>query len=365
MATLSFADLKNTALPSLWDGGEMTKVQLADGTTMDQIIRDVQAGLNMINQDMLTLPHYGGLVAVQDDAAVEYPIGVSNGVQVAGEYSTPNPQRGATSGHMLPLVPYERAAGWTMMYLRKARMKRVDADVRSIITDVRSHWQKALLTRFFKMAGETVGTTSNASVPFADGGSTDSAYVPPQSPDGEDFTSAHDHFLRQAALNDTNVSAAIETLQEHGHQGPFDIIGSRADAATWTGLTGFKNPEWPGIVYHASAVERADVNEITNYFGYVETDYGIARVWLTPRVPTNYYGVHCSYGPGDPRNALRVRIDPNLGFGWRLVPGDWVNAPQLMAVAYNEFGVGVGEDRTNGVCVYVAAIGDYVTPTIS
>ena len=33
MATLSFADLKETALPSLWDSGEIEKVRLADGTT--------------------------------------------------------------------------------------------------------------------------------------------------------------------------------------------------------------------------------------------------------------------------------------------------------------------------------------------
>jgi len=48
-----------------------------------------------------------------------------------------------------------------------------------------------------------------------------------------------------------------------------------------------------------------------------------------------------------------------------LVPGNWIAAPQTMAVGYSEFGVGIGEDRTNGVFTLIAAAGDYITPTIS
>ena len=365
MATLSSAGLKETSLPSLWDSGELEKVRLADGTTFNQVVADLQAGLRVLNASLLDMPHYGDMIAIQDDPQVEYPIGVSNGVEEATEYSVPTPKRGATTGHMLPLRQWDRALGWTMMYLRRARQARLDADVRSAVVDIKSHWQKQLLTRFFKMEGETVGSTGNASVPFADGGATDSSYVPPDSPDGESFTGSHIHFLRHSDITDANVTAAIEHLQEHGHRSPFDIIAARADAGTWTSLSGFKAPEWPGIVYHASTTERAAIPEITRYLGYIETDYGIARLWLTPRLPANYYGVYKSYGPGDPRNPLRVRINPNVGFGWQLVPGNWVNAPQLMAVLYSEFGVGVGEDRTNGVCVYIADSGSYTTPTIS
>jgi len=365
MATLGFADLKNTALPSLWDEGEIVKARLADGSTFEQMLADLRAGLQVLNGALLDMPHYAGLFAIQDEPEVEYHIGVSNGFEEATEYSTPDPRRGATTGHMLPLTAYDRGLGWTMMYLRKARAIALDADVRSGVADAKDLWQQKLLTRHFKKEGVTVGSTSNASVPFADGGDTDSAYVPPKSPDGEAFTSSHDHFLRQAAISDANLGTAVETLQEHGHPSPFDIIAARADASSWTGLTGYKAPEWPGIVYHASGVERAGVAEVSEYFGYVETDYGICRLWLTPRVPTNYYSLFKTYGRGDPRNPLRVRISPQVGFGFNLVPGNWVNAPSQMAVLYTEFGVGVGEDRTNGVCVYIHASGDYVTPTIS
>ena len=37
----------------------------------------------------------------------------------------------------------------------------------------------------------------------------------------------------------------------------------------------------------------------------------------------------------------------------------------LMAVPYAEWGVGIGEDRTNGVAVEIDSSGDYATPPIS
>jgi len=365
MATLGFADLRETDFPSLWDETEILKARLADGTSIEGMIADLRSGLQMLNGSLLDMPHYGMLFAVQDNPEVEYPIGVSNGFEVASEYGVPSPRRGATTGHMLPLVAYDRALGWTMRYLRKARSNKLDADVRSVVVDARAIWQQKLLTRFFSSSGNTVGSTSNADVPFADAAATDSTYVPPDSPEGESFDTSHTHFLRHASISDTNLGTTIEHLQEHGHQSPFDIIASRTDASSWTGLTGYKAPEWPGVVYHASAVERADVGEVSNYFGYVETDYGICRVWLTPRVPTNYYGAYKAYGAGDPRNPLRVRIDRNVGFGFTLVDGNWVNLPTHLVVVYTEFGVGIGEDRTNGVCVEIDSSGSYASPTIS
>jgi hypothetical protein len=365
MATLGYADLKDTALPTLWDEDELTKVRLQDGRTLAQLTAEVQRGLQLLNGQLLDMPGYSSLFAVQDEPELEYNVGVSNGFQEAGEYTPPDPGRGATTGHMLPLKFYDRGLGWTMRYLVKARAAKLDADVRSVMVDARNIWQQKLLARFFKMEGETVGATANASVPLADGGTTDANYVPPDSPEGESFANSHDHFLRIATLDAAAISTAVEHLQEHGHQAPFDLVGSRADAGTYNGVTGFKAPEWPQIVYQSSPTERADIGDITRYFGYIETAYGIVRLWLTPRVPTNYFGVYKPYGAVDPRNPLRVRIDPVSGFGFNMFPGTWVNAPALLVVAGTEFGVGIGEDRTNGVAVLIAGAGDYVTPTIS
>lgn len=371
MALYGFGDLKDTALPSLWDTDEITKARLAEGASFEELVADVRVGLGGLNQEILGMPHYSSLFAVQDEPEVEYPIYTANGFEEATEYSVPDPRRGSTTGHMLPLKKYDRSMGWTMMYLREARRAKLDADIRSAMVDARDRWQKSLLNRFFSSTANTVGSTASADVPFADGGSADSTYIPPTSPGGETFAYTHEHFLdtsdtgiTSSTFDATAVNTAIEHLQEHGHESPFELIGARADAADWADVPGFKPPLWPGIAWQGSAVERAQIGEIGNYFGYIETDYGVARVWLTPRLPTENFGVYKAYGPGDPRNPLRVRINRQVGFGFRLVPGNWVNAPLDLLLIYIEFGVGVGEDRTNGVCVDLGASG-WTAPTIS
>ena len=363
MATIGFGDLKDMTWPATWDLTELKRVQLADGSSFEAMVRDIQSGLTTLNRSLLTLPHYGAMFAVQTELELEYPVGVTNGIEEATEYSIPNPKRGALTGHMLPIKAYDRGLGWTIMYLRNARTAKLDADVRSAMIDMRDGFQKHLLTRFFKSTYDAVGT-SGKSVPFADGGTADSTYVPPTAPDGGTFLYTHTHLLRYDTIANA-INPAILHLVEHGHTSPFEDIGSRTDAATWKAVTGFKSPEWPGIAYMSSTTERAMIAEISDYYGYLETPYGICRLWLTPRVPTNYFGAFKQYGDGDPRNPLRIRINSNFGWGWQLVPGLYVNAPATMAVMYSEYGVGIGEDRTNGVLCYIYASGSYVDPTIT
>lgn len=376
MATVGFADLKQTVLPSLWDADTIAKVRLADGSSFSELLGDIRAGLTAINRELLDMPHYGSMFAVQDpdEPMVEYPIGTPNGFGDATEYSTPDPARGDTTGHMLPVKPYDRSLGWTIMYLMEARRIKLEADVQSVIHDARKLWQQQLLTRFFSSTANTVGSTSSADVPFCDAGSADSTYVPPPSPQGEEFTSSHEHFLDTTdtgitanTIDQSAVEVAVEHLQEHGHEQPWDLVGSRSDVSDWTNttnVTGWKPVNWQDLVYHSSAVERAPLGDIGQFYGFIETDYGLVRVWLTPRLPTENFGVYKSYGPGDKRNPLRIRYSAQWGFGYNIIPGNWVNAPLDLVVIATKFGVGVGEDRTNGICVDLGAA-TWAAPTIS
>lgn len=369
MAILGYNDLKGRALPSLWDQDYLKKLELQGGRMVGDLLNEVQGALSVVNGDLINDPMFAGMLSVADEAAVEYAVGSSNsGVVEITDHSTPDPYKGVVTGHMLPLKDYARALGWTELGLRRAREATINADVRAAVRDIKNSFQQQALARFFKMEGETVGSTSNASVPLADGGTTDSSYVPFQSPDGETFTSAHDHFLRQASVTEANVSAALEHLQEHGHNSPFTVIISRSDIATWTALSGFKSPEWPQIRQfdNSSGADRAaGLADIERYIGYLETDWGIAQLWATPRVPANYYAAFKSYGTLDPRNPLRLRVDPATGYGWNIMRGQWVNMPHHLVVLHSAHGFGIGEDRTNGVAVYIAGSGDYTTPTIS
>jgi hypothetical protein len=368
--------LKQTALPALWDTETIAKVRLADGSSFEAELGKIQNGLAAINRELLAMPHYSDMFAVQDpsDPVVEYPIGTPNGFEDATEYSIPDPKRGDTLGHTLPIKPRDRSLGWTYMYLMEARASKLQADVQSVIHDARKLWQVQLLTRFFSSTANTVGGTSSADVPFCDAGSAQSTYVPVPSPEGEEFTSSHEHFLDTTdsgitsnTIDQSCVEVAVEHLQEHGHEQPYDIVGSRTDVSGWsnaTNVTGWKPIEWNDLMYHASAVERASATGIGQFYGFVETDYGLCRVWLTPRLPTMNFGVFKTYGPGDQRNSLRVRYSAEWGFGYNIIPGIFVNAPLDLVMVACKFGVGVGEDRTNGVCVDLGAA-TWAAPTIS
>lgn len=367
MAVLGPADQKNLVLPSLWDNTYINNFRLESGQTFEAMLAEIRQGLQMFNVgSLLGMTNYGGMIAVQDTPEVEYAVGTTAGVEEFVEYKPADPRRGQTTGHMIGLKTWNRTLGWTMLYLMKARQSQLDADLRSAFLDIGVQWQQRALTRFFKSTADTLGSTGK-SVPLADGGTADANYVPYTSPRGDTFTSSHNHFLRQAAtLTDALVIAAIKEVWHHGHNGPYTIIIPEADISTWQALSNFRIPTWADLNYLSNATVRADLPGIENdIFGYYESPYGLARVWATPRLPTGYYGVFKSYGAGDARNPLRVRFDPKFGLGWNLAPGMFINAPQYLAVMMAQFDFGIGQDRTNGVCVYNFASGNYVDPTIS
>lgn len=370
MAVLGPADLKDLALPSLWDNSEILKFRLENGSSFEELLGEVRTGLTAYNQNnLVSMENYGALLAVQDTPEVEYPTYTSRGVEELVEYKVADPGHGATTGHMIGLKAWNISLGWTMRYLQKARREKLDADIRMAFSDIRNHWQNKLLTRFFSNTATTIGS-SGKNVPFADGGTADSTYVPYRSPRGDTFASTHQHFLEQnATLSTTSVDAGVKHLWEHGHTAPYTAIIPEVDVSTWAALSGFKKPEWADIAYMSTTTERARglTSVDMDIFGYYESPFGIVRVWATPRLPTKYYGLFKDYGAGDARNPLRVRFDPKVGFGWNIVPGLLILAPQLMAAMMAEFDVGIGEDRTNGFAAFLngTGSGSYVVPTVS
>lgn len=367
MALLGFGDLKDNELHPLWDLEELKKLELRDGTTFDQMVREAQDVANAVSGEITRLEHYNQLFAVQDDPAIEYGTYTGGGIQEMTEYGVPDPYRGNTTGHMLPIKMFTRSMGWTYLALENRRRKKLEADLNVVVDDIRNHYQQRVLQRLFTMEAAKVNDTVGASVPFADGGTADSAWIPLRSPDGVVFANTHNHYLRLATLDIAAVVTAVKHLKEHGHKPPYDVIAADADAATWQALTEWRAPEWPGIIYRdsSSGADRAALTGTQEYAGYLETTEGVVRVWFTARVPTNYFNVHKAYGSGSAKAPLRMRIDAQKGFGWSIVPGQYVNSPLNLAVLRAEWDMGIGEDRTNSVNVYIFASADYVTPTIS
>lgn len=367
MGIIGVRDLKTIGLPDTWSASEVLKTRLASGETFADFMRTLGAAIPALNTSLVTgeFQLLGRLVAYTTDDLVEYPSGTQgNGVRRATEYADPIPSRGAVAGHMLPIEGWEVALGWTVAGLRKARQSQLDADVRAAVTDMKEMWQKLLLQRLFQMEPDPVGTITNASPGFADGGLATTQYAPPPSPRGMRFSNTHNHYLRLATLDENAVKQAVEHLWEHGHNAPYTIVASWADRATWAGMPGWVKPTYPGI-RPATTETRLEAPTTAPYDGYLEVDtYGIAQVVFSPLVPGGYFAVYREYGVLDSRNPLRVRWDDKLGVGWNLWPGrDF--GKRALAMFYAEFGVGVGADRTNGVCVKIASSGAYTSPQIA
>lgn len=365
MATLGYADLKDTKAHSLWDMDEMKRVALADGRTFDEMLGELQAALNIVNSDFADDAYYAGMLSVQDDAEVETDTdsGGEDFIKKITDHSKLDASKGMTTGWTLPLDDFGGALGWSLLGLQRRTSRQLQADLKVAINGIKKNFEKTTLARFFKMEAEAVGATSGASVPFCDGGTADSNFVPPPY-DGEEFLSTHDHFLRLDGISNANGAAAIAHLREHGHMGPYILTVADADKSSWTALTKFHPPKWDNVDWMQNTGPRAGFSQDDTFIGIFETDDGIAYVRSTARVPTGYYGAHKAYGKLDERNAMRMRLDPNFGYGFQIVPGNWVNAPHLLAVVIAQYGIGVG-DRTNGVCVENDSAGDYATPSIS
>jgi len=373
MAVIGFSDLRNNTLPALWDADYFSRLKMRDGTDFAAMVKRASQALAGFNGEILSMPHYSGLFAVQNTPEIKYTIGTSNEWKVATEYGVPDPARGKTDGHMAPIEPYDWSLGWTEWYLREHYPDDLDADIQSMIDSVRKLWQKALLKRMFDDTANTVASTALADLPFANADNDISTYVPPVSPEGEEFLYTHDHYLGTSVTGITTttfdisaVDVCVEHLQEHGFGSPFEMIVSRTDVGSWAAVTGFKPPSWAGIDYKSSAVERSAFGDIGSYIGSIETQRGVVRLWETPRVPTTFAALYKTNEPGVEGGTgapLRVRVDDMYGFGFGLVPGTYVTQPTHLLLGFGKFGVAVG-NRLNGVLLDLTN-STYTAPTIS
>jgi hypothetical protein len=364
MALLGVSDLKQFALPTGWDGGQLAQYMLADGTNYEQMVDTIAAGLAVANEGLINDPVMGTMISLTEETAIEYREGAGNGMTERTEYQKADARRAATGGHMLPIKSFDRSLGWTFDFLRKARAAQLEADIADALYDMRDNWEEQLLTRFFDSSENAIG--SGYDVPFIAGGGSIAMTPPPYG--GQTFASTHTHFDRKGTTNQADaLNAGARHLWEHGIFGPYNAIVPFADIATYTALSKFIKPD-RGIEYisvgsNAPYAQAVLVDE--RFIGLYESDYGLIRLWITPHLPTNYLGVYKPYGVGDERNPLKVRYARDLGPGAVLMRGEGFRQyPLEHAIVLHEFGVGVG-NRLNGYACYFNASGSYTDPTIS
>ncbi len=357
-------DLKQRALPTYWDAAELQKLTLASGESYEQLLNDIATAMSMANEMLLSDPLISSLISLTTEAATEYGIGVTSGFQKATEYGRPDAQRGKTTGHMLPLDGYDRGLGWTWEFLRDARRIQLDEDVATVIKDMRDIWAKTILTRLFKSTYDAVG--SGRSMPVADGGTADSAYIPKPIPDrASAFAATHTHLGRLNGITQANLETQVTHLWEHGHDAPYDLIVSETDLGSWvdtSAVTGYV-PRASEYVRYGTTQDLATVD--MSVHGVITTKHGPVLLRSNARIPTKFWAVYKSYGALDQRNPLVVRYREEQGVGAILLAGDHIRQyPIESAIMRMDFGVGI-MDRVGAVLCYNHTTGSYTDPTIS
>lgn len=358
---LGWNDLKTVLkLPDTYDADYLRKWQTADGVGFDQVMGSVGAGLLAFNQS-LTSGYWSQYVRPTTELQTEYGVGQSLSLKKMTESGKPDPISGDITGHMLPLDDFGGALGWTYLALRRAKRSAIDRDIEVLMERGFNTWEQRVMNRLFSSAVETVGGTGK-SVPFADGGTADANYIP-ISYGGKNFASNHNHFDRNtvdATGRTTFLKNAATGLIEHGQMGPFDLVISENDIASWSAQTEWRKPVRDALLT-AGVETRSIVSE--EYAGLLETDRAVFRVKVSPRLPTAYAGAFKPTGFNTSNAPLAVRYEEGYPLGLSIV-GQTINYPFQDAVAMFTFGVGVN-NRIGGYCGYFAASGSYVNPTIT
>jgi hypothetical protein len=361
--TIGYTDLKTVIkIPTAWDLAYLRKWQIKDGSTFEQVVSRMGAAMVLFNRS-LTQGYWANYWYPTTQIESEYDVGGdSNELELISEYTRPDPLQAEVTGHMLPMHDYGGAMGWTYMALRRGTLDKLTSGVRRLVERSQNTWSKRLLERLFTSAYEVVGS-SGKSVGFADGGSADSAYIPPYY-DGTTFANTHNHYgyaVDSEAGRQAAVLAGQVHLREHGIMPPYDLIIPYADVAAWYAHDEFVPPS--RIAINVAGLEvRGSVDE-NQYIGLYETQWGVCQVKVEKRLPTKYMGLFKPMGYGSPQNPLVVRYEDGYPLGLSMV-GEVRQFPLQDAIAYFTFGVGVAS-RLAGYCAFFTGGASYSDPTIT
>lgn len=363
------------AIPTGIDGARVAEWRLKDGITFKEFVSRISLAIGAFNEEMNS--KWSWLYNITELDAMEYPDGGSiTMMQPITDLDRVDMVHGETIGHMLDLKPYGGAVGGSWRYYRDSREAQILSDIRTIIRRAEWRFEYMLHARLFTNTENSIGA-AGYDVPFVRGTGGNVDFTPP-SFDGVAFASSHDHFIGLDSGSKTRAHQLNEmaaTLEEHGHVGPYTAIVSRADVPLYAALTGFVQMVAPiiqtidrganttGNVFYAQGQPMVT----GGVFGYYQSDYGLVELRSTNRVPTGHAAMVKSYGNDDPRNPLAIRVHPDQGFGLFIVPSmsDETAYPVSRLNIEFEFGIGVGEDRTNGTSSKLVSGGTYGNPTIT
>ena len=362
MPIIGYRDLSSALIPSAQDATVLRSYALADGVTYDRVVAELEVAIRGLNGEMARHPLWASLLSFQSDPVLDlYAVGSGSYADRFTDYGRPEPQHAETSGHMLPLLAYTAAMGWTWSKLKDMSMAEARSDIRLAVDRMRNRYRQQIFRRLLKRGDDSGVVNGLGSAGYSPGFATAAANtnVDLQPPDyaGVQFTDAHEHYVPAAGgWTTTIIDDAEAELMEHGIMPPYRALISVTDAPTVSALTGFVRPATaiiqPGTTAAVAIPEEDPTDDGFRFIG----SYSNTRFYVAPGMPQYYGFFYKAYGSLSPDNPLRVRLeapyelptaralrDPNGGFGVD---------PLQDLMLYLEFGVGVG-NRLNGTTKYV------------
>lgn len=369
----------NNQLPSGVDASRIAQWRLRQGEDYASFRSTVASAFNALNMEMLSA--WGDLVFITEEDMMEYPNGGTTGdMPELTEMDLAELIKGETTGHMIDLKAHGDGIGGSWRYFEDMRQATLAASIRQIVQRGRNLFEKKVLTRCLTDDVNTLGS-NGVDVGFCDasGGSVTFA---PVAYGGESFATTHTHYLgidSDSKGFDDLLEEMAEHLLEHGHMAPFTVKVSSADVTSYHALADFAKPITDRIIvvdqgggtnnrfFERGSVESPGMSGAGFYIGSYQSSRGEMRLYATSRIPTGYAFGFKSYGNNNAKNPIAVRVRPSVGFGFFIneIASNNDRFPIARIQVEFEFGVSVGEDRTNGVAAFRDSSGNWTDATIS
>ena len=375
---IGYNNILQSALPSGLDAQRISQYTLRERVDWPQFMARVAGALAQETQDLIN--DYGDLFYLTTTPYAMYPDGTDAGeLPIITDQSRPDPVTGRSVGHMYETTPYGRSVGGTRRYFRDLYPSDIRSNISTIAQSGRNTFVKSLFTRAFTNSENQIGS-AGYDVPFCAGTSSNVSYTPlPMF--GRNFAANHNHFIAKApALTAANaidnlMGDMVATLIEHGHATPLTAYVSYNDVSKYADNSNFRRLINPGV----QVIQRGGETDGPRFFasgsptimprgafGYYESRWGSVELRSSYRIPANYLFMYKSYGQLDERNPLAVLVHPEDGFGFNAISSlaDETAYPTFRMNIEMEFGVGVGNDRTNG-SIGQAGGATFANPTIT
>ncbi|MBW6457039.1 MAG: hypothetical protein K0A98_14250 [Trueperaceae bacterium] len=339
--TYSLADLRENRF-------ENVSVHDFGMDTLTQVIQNDLAAHNAQMEEMV-----GDLALASSDLVRIYGTGVDGQMIEVDEFGRGPTQKdlpGDTVG--FPMRKYQFPIGWTRDYLDIASVQDValTADIaeKAHLNAVRREIKKALfLSANFSFVDYAATKTTLAVKRLLN---ADSAAIPP-GPNGESFDgTTHTHYIARAStLANSDVTALITKVVEHGHSADVRIVINQADEATMKALTSFK--AYVDVRLNPSSTasdpkKQVDTLPVDNRpIGLFE---GV-EVWVKPWGIANYW---LCWDAGSMAKPLVMRERPQATLRGLRLAGEIPTHPLLTRYMESVFGFGVWT-RTNGAILYI------------